>query len=152
MPGFPLARGSVWAGGRASGLNAQPGTQRWGTTSCRETAPLTYLLNPCCRSAGRTRPRRSGVSVSPRDKKSEADDAATTATLDPRSLSASVGHDTGEAALSRPVDELRDAEDATEALHRMLGRNLPASRRSSSHRSESLSLSREELGSDDVRR
>ena len=40
MPGFPLARGSVWAGGRDHTPSRVP--QRWGTTSCREAAPLTY--------------------------------------------------------------------------------------------------------------
>jgi hypothetical protein len=42
MPGFQLARGSVWAGGRDHAPSQVP--QRWGTTSCRETAPLTYLF------------------------------------------------------------------------------------------------------------
>jgi hypothetical protein len=34
MPGFLLARGSVWAGGRDHTPSRVP--QRWGTTSCRE--------------------------------------------------------------------------------------------------------------------
>ena len=40
MPGFPLARGSAWAGGRDHTPSRVP--QRWGTTSCREAAPLTH--------------------------------------------------------------------------------------------------------------
>jgi hypothetical protein len=43
MPGFPLARGSAWAGGRDHTPSRVP--QRRGTTSCRETAPLTYPLS-----------------------------------------------------------------------------------------------------------
>jgi hypothetical protein len=43
MPGFPLARGSAWAGGRDHTPSRVP--QRWGTTSCREVAPLTYSLS-----------------------------------------------------------------------------------------------------------
>jgi hypothetical protein len=43
MPGSPLARGSAWAGGRDHTPSRVP--LRWGTsTSCREAAPLTYLL------------------------------------------------------------------------------------------------------------
>jgi hypothetical protein len=42
MPGFPLARGSVWAGGRASGYTPSQVPPRGGATSCRETPPLTY--------------------------------------------------------------------------------------------------------------
>ena len=34
--------------------------------------------------------------------------------------------DDAQAALSRSMDELRDAEDATDALHRMLSNNLPS--------------------------
>ena len=45
MPGFPLARGSVWAGGCASGYTPSQVPPRGGATSCRETAPLTYLLH-----------------------------------------------------------------------------------------------------------
>jgi hypothetical protein len=40
MPGFPLARGSAWAGGRDHTPSRVP--QRWGTTSCREVHLLTY--------------------------------------------------------------------------------------------------------------
>ena len=39
-PGFPLARGSAWAGGRDHTPSRVP--QRWGATSCREAAP-SYL-------------------------------------------------------------------------------------------------------------
>jgi hypothetical protein len=39
MPGFLLARGSAWAGGRDHMPSRVP--QRWGTSSCREAAPLT---------------------------------------------------------------------------------------------------------------
>jgi hypothetical protein len=45
MPGFPLARGSAWAGGRVHTPSRVP--QRWGTTSCREAAPLTDLRGGC---------------------------------------------------------------------------------------------------------
>jgi hypothetical protein len=45
MPGFPLARGSAWAGGRDHTPSRVP--QRWDTTSCREAAPLTSLLGAC---------------------------------------------------------------------------------------------------------
>ena len=41
-PASPIARGSAWAGGRDHTPSRVP--QRWGTTSCRETAPLTYLV------------------------------------------------------------------------------------------------------------
>ena len=44
MPGFPLARGSVWAGGRDHTPSRVP--QRWGTPSCREAAPLTPHAQP----------------------------------------------------------------------------------------------------------
>jgi hypothetical protein len=44
MPGFPLARGSAWAGGRDHTLNRV--SPRWGTTSCREAAPLTPHAQP----------------------------------------------------------------------------------------------------------
>jgi hypothetical protein len=40
MPGFRLARGSAWAGGRDHTLSRAP--QRWGTPGCREAAPLAY--------------------------------------------------------------------------------------------------------------
>jgi hypothetical protein len=42
VPGFPLARGSAWAGGRDHTPSRVP-PQRWGTTSCREAAPLPHL-------------------------------------------------------------------------------------------------------------
>jgi hypothetical protein len=44
LPGFPLARGSAWAGGRDHTPSRVP--QRWDTTSCRETAPLTPHAQP----------------------------------------------------------------------------------------------------------
>jgi hypothetical protein len=43
-PGVPLARGSAWAGGRDHTPSRVP--QRWGTTSCRNAAPLTHTT-PC---------------------------------------------------------------------------------------------------------
>jgi hypothetical protein len=48
MPGSPLVRGSAWAGGRDHTPSRVP--QRWGTTSCREAAPLPYLPErpPAC--------------------------------------------------------------------------------------------------------
>jgi hypothetical protein len=50
MPGFPLARGSVWAGGRDHTPSRVP--QRWGTTSCRDTAPLTPHAQPGTSAVG----------------------------------------------------------------------------------------------------
>jgi hypothetical protein len=44
MPGSPLARGSTWAGGRDHTPSRVP--QQWGTTSCREVAPLTPHAQP----------------------------------------------------------------------------------------------------------
>jgi hypothetical protein len=52
MPGFPLARGSVWAGGCASGYTPSQVPPRGGATSCRETAPLTYYATGTCTRAG----------------------------------------------------------------------------------------------------
>jgi hypothetical protein len=73
MPGFPLARGSAWAGGRdhtpsrvtpavgyhqlsrgSSTYTTRPAgyLQRWGTTSCREAAPLTPHAQPGTSSGG----------------------------------------------------------------------------------------------------
>jgi hypothetical protein len=66
MPGFPLARGSDWAGGRDHTQSRVPSggeppaverqlhlhhtpsriPQPWGTTSCREAAPLTPHAQP----------------------------------------------------------------------------------------------------------
>jgi hypothetical protein len=40
-PGFPL-----WTGGRASGYTPSRVPPRWGTTSCREAAPLTPHAQP----------------------------------------------------------------------------------------------------------
>lgn len=48
------------------------------------------------------------------------------ATSRSRSPTPSLPTDDAQATLNRSMDELRDAEDATDALHRMLSTNLPS--------------------------
>jgi hypothetical protein len=119
MPGFPLARGSAWAGGRDHTPSRVP--QRWVATSCRETAPLTYLNpypNPTQASPALSPAGRATTSLTVPPTVSHTPVSPTVAPSLLHHLPHRVSHPPGGAGVLPPAEELRRGGRGAQQRHR----------------------------------